>query len=323
MKVLHMEIESCMSCPYMAILNNTVTTVVACKNKNIMNAEYDARSILTRPTSHVLAYIEIPKWCPRKDTELEAEKGAVEGLQLGMKRLNQYCNKLEAENEELKRSLEPVMDAASADPHEKILFGGCDITPQITDWVFEINAEYIIKHHDEGFDFKVPNIGKNLWDLVLRSPKAIDVLDTGTNGIFEIGAYKGFGRVDNIDVDAAVGGCRYTYRIVGIESLDEPKKADPVHDIASERWGLEHGPMTGDTYIVTGNAPLATIRSATDAQVELMVRAPEFADKLREIVRMSSVSTPEGEAHALPILRETLWEAYQLLEKTGIKIDCP
>ena len=66
---------------------------------------------------------------------------------------------------------------------------------------------------------------------------------------------------------------------------------------------------------------MAIRASATDAQIAVIEAAPEFAYKLREIVRMSSVCTPTGEAHSLPILRETLWEAYQLLKKAGITME--
>lgn len=66
MKILRLEIESCMACPYMALVGDTENTIVACKNRKAAPgcSRFNARTILKQPMSYVIADIAIPDWCP-------------------------------------------------------------------------------------------------------------------------------------------------------------------------------------------------------------------------------------------------------------------
>ena len=70
MKILHREIESCMSCPFMSIVGDTKDTVIACKNRDALAGvtTFNAREILRQPMDHVIADVEIPEWCPLPDS---------------------------------------------------------------------------------------------------------------------------------------------------------------------------------------------------------------------------------------------------------------
>lgn len=72
-KILHREIESCMSCPFMEIGGDTKTTIVACKNREAApgTSMFNAREILKQPMGHALVDIDIPDWCPlpEKDSD--------------------------------------------------------------------------------------------------------------------------------------------------------------------------------------------------------------------------------------------------------------
>lgn len=76
MKILHREIESCMSCPYMSIVGGEEDgermTVVACKNRQAvrdhpLRSKHNAMIILEQPMNYVLAEVAIPEWCPLPD----------------------------------------------------------------------------------------------------------------------------------------------------------------------------------------------------------------------------------------------------------------
>lgn len=69
MKVLHREIEGCMSCPYMVIGGEKDETIIGCKNREALvgcNA-FNTRVILRQPASYVVAEVVIPEWCPLPD----------------------------------------------------------------------------------------------------------------------------------------------------------------------------------------------------------------------------------------------------------------
>lgn len=76
MKLLHREIKSCMSCPFMSIVGDTTMTVIACKNREAAPGgnEFNARVILRQPMSHVIADVAIPEWCPLPDLPATAQK---------------------------------------------------------------------------------------------------------------------------------------------------------------------------------------------------------------------------------------------------------
>ncbi len=63
-RILHLEIGSCLSCPYMAIVGKK-TTIIACKSRDLTeDPRFNAKIILEQPISHVIADIDIPDWCP-------------------------------------------------------------------------------------------------------------------------------------------------------------------------------------------------------------------------------------------------------------------
>lgn len=66
MRVLHLEIDGCMSCPCMAIVGDLQDTIIACKHKKsgVGVSRFNARTILKQPMSYVVADVEIPEWCP-------------------------------------------------------------------------------------------------------------------------------------------------------------------------------------------------------------------------------------------------------------------
>lgn len=69
MKVLHREIDGCMSCPYMSIVGDTKTTIIACTNREAapVVSHFNAKVILRQPMSWVVADIALPEWCPLPD----------------------------------------------------------------------------------------------------------------------------------------------------------------------------------------------------------------------------------------------------------------
>lgn len=131
-------------------------------------------------------------------------------------------------------------------------------------------------------------------------------------------------RVNDSFVDEGEGADDWDERIKSLEEkigglqvdLENAKLQQSLASTPeAERW--EWCEVDDADYLFDGVRKLVKLWDASRRDMQLMAAAPQIRDNLAEIVRMSSVCTAEGEAHTLPILRETLWEAYQLLQNLG------